>query len=200
MGAVERFEIPRTAEDSAKNLHVWRIDAPVVKNGKAFYGVAKRKYNPATATNSNVAYDAMSIVVDYPSLTNPKVITSSVAKGSTYGYRAPVAHADEKGDIYQIAGSPAFILKIKNNDYDNSFVFNLSEKLGLGIQVASNGWFYAGNGIGYVPYYDVAKGNSAAAAAWGVARVDVYNGTAIRMNIPGVLWLQQYQYWNTGLY
>lgn len=194
MGAVERFEIPRTAEDSAKNLHVWRIDAPVVKNGKAFYGVAKRKYNPATATNSNVAYEAMSIVVDYPSLTNPKVITSSVAKGSTYGYRTPVAHADEKGDIYQIAGSPSFILKIKNNDYDNSFVFNLSEKLGLGIQVASNGWFYAGNGIGYVPYYDIAKGNSAAAAAWGVARVDVYNGTAIRMNIPGALWLHQYQY------
>lgn len=194
MGAVERFEIPRTAEDSAKNLHVWRIDAPVVKNGKAFYGVAKRKYNPATATNSNVAYEAMSIVVDYPSLTNPKVITSSVAKGSTYGYRTPVAHADEKGDIYQIAGSPSFILKIRNNDYDNSFVFNLSEKLGLGIQVASNGWFYAGDGIGYVPYYDIAKGNSAAAAAWGVARVDVYNGTAIRMNIPGALWLHQYQY------
>jgi hypothetical protein len=194
MGAVERFEIPRTTEDSAKNLHVWRIDAPVVKNGKAFYGVAKRKYDATTGKNVNLPYDAMSIVVDYPSLTNPKVITSSVAKGSTYGYRTPVAHADEKGDIYQIAGSPSYILKIKNNDYDNSFVFNLSEKLGLGIQVASNGWFYVGNGIGYVPYYDTAKGNSAAAASWGVARVDVYNGTAIRMNIPGALWLQQYQY------
>jgi len=194
MGAVERFEIPRNADDSAKNLHVWRIDAPVVKNGKAFYGVAKRKYDAATGKNVNLPYGAMSIVVDYPSLTNPKVITSTVAQGSTYGYRTPVAHADEKGDIYQIAGSPAFILKIKNNDYDNSFVFNLSEKLGLGIQVASNGWFYVGNGIGYVPYYDLAKGNGAAAAAWGVARVDLYNGTAIKMNIPGALWLQQYQY------
>lgn len=194
MGAVERFEIPRTAEDSAKNLHVWRIDAPVVKNGKAFYGVAKRKYDAATGKNVNLEYASMSIVVDYPSLTNPKVITSTVAKGSTYGYRTPVAHADEKGDIYQIAGSPAHILKIKDNDYDNSFVFNLSEKLGLGIQVASNGWFYVGNGIGYVPYYDIAKGNSAAAAAWGVARVDLYNGTAIKMNVPGALWLQQYQY------
>ena len=194
MGAVERFEIPRTAEDSAKNLHVWRIDAPVVKNGKAFYGVAKRKYDATTGKNVNLEYASMSIVVDYPSLTNPKVITSTVAKGSTYGYRTPVAHADEKGDIYQIAGSPAHILKIKDNDYDNSFVFNLSEKLGLGIQVASNGWFYVGNGIGYVPYYDIAKGNSAAAAAWGVARVDLYNGTAIKMNVPGALWLQQYQY------
>lgn len=194
MGAVERFEVPRNAEDSTNNLHVWRIDAPVVHNGKAFYGVAKRKYNPATGTNSTVTYASMSIMVDYPSLTNPKVITSTVAKGSTYGYRTPVAHVDEKGDIYQIAGSPAYILRIKNNDYDNSFVFNLSEKLGAGIQVASNGWFYVGNGIGYVPFYDIAKGSSAAAAAWGVARVDLYKGTAIKMNIPGSLWLQQYQY------
>lgn len=194
MGAVERFEVPRSQEDIDKNLNVWRIDAPVVHNGKAYYGLAKRKYNPATNTNSNVAYAATSIVVDYPSLTNPKVISSTVANGSTYGYRTPVAHVDEKGDIYQIAGSPSFILKIKNGDYDNSFVFSLSEKLGLGVDVASNGWFYVGNGIGYVPYFDIAKGSGAAAAAWGVARVDLYNGTAIKMNIPGALWLQQYQY------
>lgn len=194
MGAVERFEVPRNSEDIEKNLHVWRIDAPVVHDGKAFYGVAKRKYNPSTGTNSTVEYASMSIMVDYPSLTNPKVITSAIAKGSTYGYRTPVAHTDEKGDIYQIAGSPSYILRIRDNDYDNSFEFNLSEKLGLDIQVASNGWFYTGNGIGYVPYYDIAKGNSAAAAAWSIARIDVYKGTAIKMNIPGALWLQQYQY------
>ncbi|MDD3195596.1 MAG: hypothetical protein PHU68_07320 [Paludibacter sp.] len=194
MGAVERFEIPLNAEDLEKKTHVWRIDAPVVSNGKAFYGVAKRTYNATTGTNVNVPYSSMSIVVDYPSLTNPSVITSTVAKGSTYGYRTPVAHVDEKGAIYQVAGSPSYILKIAGNDYDNSFVFDLSEKLGLGIQVASNGWFYTGNGIGYVPFYDIAKGNSATAAAWGVARVDLYNGTAVKMNIPGQLWLQQYQY------
>lgn len=198
MGAVERFEVPRSQEDIDKNLNVWRIDAPVVHNGKAYYGLAKRKYNPTTNTNSNVSYAATSIVVDYPSLTNPKLISSTVANGSTYGYRTPVAHVDEKGDIYQIAGSPAYILKIKNGDYDNSFVFNLSEKLGLDISVASNGWFYVGNGIGYVPYFDIVKGSGAAAAAWGVARVDLYNGTAIKMNIPGALWLQQYQYSVTG--
>ena len=198
MGAVERFEVPRSQEDIDKNIHIWRIDAPVVHNGKAYYGVAKRKYNPATATNSNVAYSATSIVVDYPSLTNAKVISSTVANGSSYGYRTPVAHVDENGDIYQIAGSPSFILKIKDENYDNSFVFNLSEKLGLGIQVASNGWFYVGDGIGYVPFYDIAKGSGEAAAAWGVARVDLYNGTAIKMNIPGALWLQQYQYSVTG--
>ncbi len=198
MGAVERFEVPRSQEDIDKNLNVWRIDAPVVHNGKAYYGLAKRKYNPTTNTNSNVSYAATSIVVDYPSLTNPKLISSTLANGSTYGYRTPVAHVDEKGDIYQIAGSPSFILKIKNGDYDNSFVFSLSEKLGLGVNVASNGWFYVGNGIGYVPYFDIAKGSGATAAAWGVARVDLYNGTAIKMNIPGALWLQQYQYSVTG--
>lgn len=194
MGAVERFVVPRSQEDIDKNIHIWRIDAPAVHNGKAFYGVAKRRYNPETGTNTNVPYAATSIVVDYPSLTNPKVISSTVANGSSYGYRTPVAHVDEKGDIYQIAGSPSFILKIKDEDYDNSFVFSLSEKLGLGVQVASDGWFYVGNGIGYVPFYDIAKGNSEAAAAWGVARVDLYNGTAIKMNVPGPLWLRQYQY------
>jgi hypothetical protein len=194
MGAVERLLIPRTDEDIEKNLHIWRIDAPAVHNGKAYYGVAKRVYNPETGTNSNVPYSATSIVVDYPSLTNPKLIISKVAMGSTYGYRTPVAHVDEKGDIYQLAGAPSFILKISDETYDDSFVFSLSEKLGLGIEVASNGWFYVGNGIGYVPYFDRAKGNSEAAAAWGVARVDLYKGTAIKMNIPGALWLQQYQY------
>lgn len=198
MGAVERFVIPRIQEDIDKNIHIWRIDAPAVHNGKAYYGVAKRRYNPATATNTTVPYSVSSIVVDYPSLTNPKIIKSAIANGSSYGYRTPVAHVDEKGDIYQIAGAPSFILKIKDEDYDNSFVFSLSEKLGLGIQVASNGWFYVGNGIGYVPYYDMAKGNSETAAAWGVARVDLYNGTAIKMNIPGALWLQQYQFSVTG--
>lgn len=195
IGSVSNVEIPRSEEDIEKNLYVWRIDAPVVNKGKAYYGLSKQSYNSATAaTVSRTDYAATSIVVDYPSLKNPKVISSGLANGSTYGYRTPVAHVDEKGDVYQLGGSPAHILKIKNEAYDNSFVFDLSEKLGLGIKVASNGWFYVGNGIGYIPYYDIDKGNGDVAAAWGVARIDLYKGTAIKMDVPGKLWLQQYQY------
>lgn len=188
-----KFEMPLTDEDKENRLHVWRIDAPVVLNGKAYYGLNKREYDPSTdKTNSSVSYSASTMIVDFPALTNPKVITSEVGKGSTQGYRTPTAHVDEKNDIYQITAAPSSILKISNGDYDNSYKLDLSAKLGF--EVGSNGWFYVGNGIGYVPYYDVAKGSGSAAAAWGVARVDLYKGTVVKLDLPSDLWLQQYQY------
>ena len=51
-----------------------------------------------------------------------------------------------------------------------------------------------GNGIGYATYYDTELGSSESAAAWGVLRVDIYNKTAIKMNTPNNLYLNQYQY------
>ena len=190
-GAV--FEMPRSDEDKTLGTYVWRIDAPAIHNGKAYYGLNKRGYDPATGSNvSDIEYSASSLVVDFPSLNNPKIITSTVGKGSTQGYRTPVAHADEKGDIYQICASPSYMLKISNGDYDNSYVFDLSAK--LGVEVGTNGWFYVGDGIGYLPFYDAEKGSGSAAAAWGVARIDLYNKTAVKLNLPDNLWLQQYQY------
>ena len=189
------FDMPRTEEDINESLHVWRIDAPVIYNGKAYYGVNKRSYNPETSANvSTSEYNSCAIVVDFPSLENPKVITSSVGRGSTQGYRTPVGHADEKGDVYQICTSaPTKFLKITNEDYDNSYDFDLSSALGMN-SVGANGWFYVGNGIGYIPFYDaeLATGTNVV-AAWGVARVDIYNKTAVRLNLPENLWLAQYQ-------
>ncbi len=194
MGSIQKLTIPRTQEDIDKNLSIWRIDAPVVYKGKVYYGVAKRGYDPTTGNNlSNVAYSTTTLVADYPSLTNLKTISSGVCNGENYGYRTPVNYVDEKGDIYQMVGNGqrACILKIKNEVYDNSFKFDLSEK--LGVEVGALGWFYIGNGVGYALFYDLAAGQSEAAAAWGVARVDIYNGTAVKMNIPYKLWLRQYQ-------
>ena len=88
------------------------------------------------------------------------------------------------------------MLKISNGDYDNSYVMDLSAL--LGVEIGSNGWFYVGNGIGYLPYYDKALGNSAAAGAWSVARIDLYNKSVVKLNVPQNLWLQQYQYSITG--
>ncbi len=196
------FDFPRSSEDVNENLHVWRIDAPVIANGKAYYGLNKRSYNAETAENVSTSdYSASSLVVDFPSLDNPKIITSTVGKGSTQGYRTPVAHADENNDVYQICAAPTKIMKISNGDYDNTYSFDLSQA--LGVTVGSNGWFYVGDGIGYMPYYDADKGNGSDVAAWGVARIDLYNKTAIRMNLPENLWLQQYQYGvigNDGLF
>lgn len=199
MESVESFTLPTTDEDIANNNYVFRIDAPIVSSGKAFYGMAKRHYDPETDKTSTPAYtNVETLVVDYPSLKNPKLISTNVdgAKGSTNGYRTPVGHKDEVGDIYQIISVPdntydTYILRIKDGVYDESYSFNLSELLGE--NTSSNGWFYVGDGIGYVPYANTDEGELAD-PVWSVARVDVYNNTAVKLALPKNLWLQQYQY------
>lgn len=192
--SVQNLEIPRSEEDIEKGLNIWRIDAPVVHNGKVYYGVAKRGYDSQTGENiSTKDYATTTLVADYPSLTNLRTITSTQYKGENYGYRTPVNHLDEKGDIYQLVGNGvhAKMLKISNDDYDNSYAFDLSAALGQ--EVGALGWFYTGNGIGYVMYYDLQEGQDEVKSAWGVARINVYTQTAFKMNIPYKLWLRQYQ-------
>ena len=139
------------------NFHIWRTDNPTIKNGKAYYGVAMRQFNPATGENENPeTYKATTMVVDYPSLENVEFIQSENAQGSTYGYRTPVYHADEAGDIYHLSSKPSKLLKITNGDYDNAYTLDLAEALGM-TEVGANGWFYVGNGIGYVPFYDATR-------------------------------------------
>ena len=182
--------IPKTED----NLHIWRIDNPTIQGGKAYYGVAKRGYDPNTDERVYPDdYKATTLVVDYPSLENPKLLESEVAQGSTYGYRAPVYHTDEMGDIYHLTANPAKLIKIKNGAYDNTYELDLSSALGMA-QVAANGWFYVGNGIAYVPYSDATVGDAwDQATPWGVARVDLYNKTAVKLNMPKNLWMWYYQ-------
>ena len=192
--SVQNLKIPRSAEDIEKGLNIWRIDAPVVHKGKVYYGVAKRSYDSNTGENiSTKDYATTTLVADYPSLTNLRTISSTQYKGENYGYRTPVSHLDEKGDIYQLVGNgvKANMLKISNEAYDNSYSFDLSAALGQ--EVGALGWFYTGNGVGYVMYYDLQEGQDEAKSSWGVARVNVHNHTAFKMNIPYKLWLRQYQ-------
>lgn len=183
------LELP-TFED---NYHIWRTDNPTIKNGKAYYGVAMRQFDPETGENVNPeTYKATTMVLDYPSLENVEFIQSDNAQGSTYGYRTPVYHGDENGDIYHLTSNPAKVLKISNGDYDNTYQLDLAQALGME-EVGANGWFYVGNGIGYVPFYDATLGKDKEAAAWGVARIDVYNQTAVKMDLPDNLWMWYYQ-------
>ncbi|WP_111447004.1 hypothetical protein [Breznakibacter xylanolyticus] len=197
MGSVEQFEVPYDATEAAAGNYVMRIDAPVVANGKAYYGLAKRRYNASTGAAVSATYtNTQTLVVDFPSLANPTLISTSIAKGATNGYRTPASHVDEQGDIYQILTVPnksyeTSILRIRNGAYDESFNFNLSKLLGE--NTISNGWFYVGNGIGYVPYANSDKG-ALADPVWSVARVDLKKGTAVKLNLLEGLWLQQYQY------
>tara|TARA_R110002111_G_scaffold61815_5_gene102835 strand:- start:4535 stop:5890 length:1356 start_codon:yes stop_codon:yes gene_type:complete len=189
------FAFPYNEDESTEGIHTFRIDAPVITNGKLYYGVAKRFYDALTGENGTMVYDNVeTLVVDYPSLENETTITSTLAQGSTNGYRTPVAHKDENGDTYQlITSGDASIMKISNGAYDTAYgKFDIKSLLGHNAE-ANTGWFYVGNGIGYVPVLNTDLGDSAS-SNWDIVRVDVYNKTAIKMNIPLDLWLRQYQW------
>lgn len=191
------FEIPRSTADETTGDYVFRIDAPVVAGDKVYYGMGKRGVDPANPDeNTDAAYNTVeTLVLDFPSLENPTILSTDIAGGATNGYRTTVAYTDENDDVYQIITVPdntkdTYILKITNGQYDETFKFNLSDK--LGVNTISNGWFYVGNGIGYVPYANSDQGGTGD-AVWSVARVDLYKETAIKLNTPEKLWLQQYQ-------
>lgn len=199
---LEPYTITLEGVDYDHYNYVGRVDAPVIAGDKIYYGASKSAYSPVLQCNSRCDADEIytnveTIVLDYPSLTNPRIISTDIAKGGTNGYRTPVSYLDEQGDVYQLTSAPdknydTHILKISDGDYDESFVFNLSEKLGF--NVASNGWFYAGNGIGYVPYANTDESdNWFSDSVWGVARVDLYSGIVVDLNVPDALWLTQYQ-------
>ena len=190
------------ADLAAQGYYISRIDAPVISGGKLYYGAAVSKFNALTGKN-DATDRAFTLVLDYPSLTNATAIETTTVKGSTNGYRTPTQHKNEAGEIMQmVSGSnETHIVKIINGQYDDSFDYNLSELLGKG--TASNGWFYAGNGIGYIPYEDLSKeqiqtgvnpqGEPSYSAAWGLARMDFNNNTVVDLTVPENLWLTQYQ-------
>ena len=189
------FEFPYNNDETADGIHTFRIDAPVVTNGKLYYGVAKRFFDALTGENGTMVYDNVeTLVVDYPSLDNETTIVSTLAQGSTNGYRTPVAHKDEFGDTYQLVTSGNVgMMKISNGVYDTSYnTFNIKSLLGHNAE-ANTGWFYVGNGIGYVPVLNTDLGDNAS-SNWDIVRVDVYNKTAAKLNIPLDLWLRQYQW------
>ncbi|AYQ34901.1 hypothetical protein [Runella sp. SP2] len=180
----KQYEIPLSAEEELKGHTIFRLDAPVLNKAqnKLIIGTWMRKYNPATGTIEST-FDRLgskSVVVDYPSLENPKVITSTVSNGDNSGYRSPNAFVSEDGNIYQATqrdSKGSHILRInQNNEYDNSYVFSLDAALGVkGSYVDS--WKYAGNGIAYVLYtHDGTEQGY-------IARVDLNAKTATKVNI-----------------
>ena len=180
----KQYEIPLSAEEELKGHTIFRLDAPVLNKAqnKLIIGTWMRKYNPATGAIEST-FDRLgskSVVVDYPSLENPKVITSTVSNGDNSGYRSPNAFVSEDGNIYQATqrdSKGSHILRInQNNEYDNSYVLSLDAALGVkGSYVDS--WKYAGNGIAYVLYTH--EGTTQGY----IARVDLTAKTATKVNI-----------------
>jgi hypothetical protein len=195
------LEVELDEELAAQGYFISRIDAPVLSGSKLYYGAAVRKWD-ATKGEAADVNKTFTLVLDYPTLSNPKIIAAYDDFGATNGYRTSTQYVDEEGDILQLTSGneEVHILKIRNGEYVE-YDFDLSEKLGK--PANSNGWFYAGNGIGYVPYEDLSKdkvqvgvnpqGEPTYSAMWKLARVDLVNGTVVDLNVPDNLWLTQYQ-------
>ncbi|AWK06398.1 hypothetical protein HYN56_20070 [Flavobacterium crocinum] len=160
ISAFKQYEIPLTAEEEALGHHIFRLDAPTLNKAgnKLIIGTWMRKTDPATGQNaaSFTRLGSKSVVVDYPSLENPKVITSTVGFGDTSGYRSFNSFVATDGNIYQATQRDtqkgSYILKInQSNEYDNSYVFSLDTALGIkGSYI--DAWRYVGNGIAYAVY------------------------------------------------
>lgn len=183
----KQYEIPFSAEEEALGHYISRLDGPVLNKAgnKLIIGIGKGKHNPATGLADATAYTkigAKSVVVDYPSLENPTIISSTISVGNTNGYRSFNAFLGEDGNIYQATQNDnggSRILKInQNNQYDNSYVFSLDAALGItGTYI--DAWRYAGNGIGYILYtHDNANGQGF------IARVDLNTQKATLVDIP----------------
>jgi len=212
------FPLSLSAEDEAAGYNIGRLDAPVINKAgnKVFIGAQVSKVNPARFTIGDTGLPnftadnvtrggSKTLVLDYPSLTNPKLITSTQAVGNTNGYRSTMLYLGTDGNIYQAShgegvgkgGSKILRINSSTNDYDNSYVFSLDQALSVTDSYIET-WRYVGDGIGYVIYSLV---NSAGSRTGGyIARVDLNAKTATKMTIPNEETLSYNQYQNIAVH
>jgi len=171
------FTIPFTQEQLAQGYSIGRIDVPIINQAKnkVYIGCNISKVNPKGTPSQNQETGVVSwpsdaaniagtvtLVIDYPSLKNPKLIWSTQSKYGNNGYRTTTQYIAEDGHVYQSTGanttSYPHILRIdKNtNDYDNSYVFDLSKALGVSGLAGIKAWKYLGEGKAFV-LYDIDK-------------------------------------------
>jgi len=154
----EEHVITLNEENSAAGYYISRIDMPTLNEAgdKLYIGARLSKVDPAT-TERDSDYEILgskTIVLDYPSLLNPTIITSTVGHGNTNGYRS-INSFEYDGSVYQANQSDpegSYILKIgANNVYDDTYDFNLDKALGVnGAYVLA--WRPAANGKAVLAY------------------------------------------------
>lgn len=134
----QEHSVPLTEEEEAEGYYISRIDMPTLNaaGDKLYIGARLSKVDPAT-TEGDSDYEILgskTIVLDYPSLLNPTVVTSTVGHGNTNGYRSINAF-EYNGSVYQANQNDpegSHILKIgANNQYDDSYDFSLNDALGV---------------------------------------------------------------------
>lgn len=185
------IEVDLGAELEGQGYHVWRADVPVLNKAqdKLFIGVGIRRHDLdnreleagrggalSWATTDERDLGTVTYVVDYPSLRNPKTITSTVAQTDNLSYRTMTQYVGTDGHVYQAAtamGSGHQILRIdkSTNEYDNSYNFDLNAALNIN-DAGIRAFRYVQDGIGLVLYTrETAEGGY-------LALVDLNNHTA----------------------
>lgn len=162
------FTIPFTAEQTKAGYQIGRIDVPVLNaaKNKIFIGcnltrtdVTKKSSststNPQTWSNGVRELGTATLVVDYPSLTNPKLIyvDPNISKTNNHSYRTMTQYVGTDGNVYQAtatSGSQILRINASTNEYDNSYNFNLKTALGTNSNVAISAWRYIKDGIGII--------------------------------------------------
>ncbi|WP_435136014.1 hypothetical protein [Formosa sp. A9] len=184
----QESSIPLSAEEEAQGYYISRIDMPTLNaaGDKLYIGARLSKVDPATGESDN-GYDILAsktIVLDYPSLLNPTVITSTVGYGNTNGYRS-INSFEYNGAVYQAnQGDPngSHILRIgANNQYDDSYVFNLDDALGVE-DAYILAWRPAENGKGVLAYRHAGSAEGAAGAQGYFALIDLNARTAQKID------------------
>ncbi|SEC24103.1 hypothetical protein SAMN04489761_2462 [Tenacibaculum sp. MAR_2009_124] len=196
------FVIPQSENaklgGSSIGFHPMRVDSPVISGNKIYFGIMHLdiQSSPIPPFRTPKQTGLETLVFDYPSFANGKIVESNSAAGHTGGYRAPSMHVDERGDVYQSnwfasgsrfdlsAGDKTVIKKLTNGSYDETYEFNISEALGLDSNVGTIGWFYVGNGVGFMPIHIETEGNIVREDSWKVAKINVYNKTAELLDVP----------------
>ncbi|MEK6493190.1 hypothetical protein [Myroides odoratimimus] len=202
-GAQKEINVKLSEEFTKKGYYISRIDSPVLVDSKLYYGAAVSLYDPNTGKRKPTD-KTFTLVVDKNNLSKTDVITTEHVVGSTNGYRTPTLYVNNNKEVLQMVNGAdkTYIAKIKDGRYDTTFKFDLGSALG-GKKVSSNGWFYVGDGIGYMPYEKLdapeiemgvdPDGKPTTTHAWGLARIDLNNNTAVDLEVPANLWLTQYQ-------
>lgn len=199
----KELSVPLSAEEEAAGYYFSRIDMPTLNaaGDKLYISGRLSKVNPTTV-QSDSGYEILgskTIVLDYPTLFNPKVITSTVGRGNTNGYRS-INSFEYNGSVYQANQDDpngSHILKIgANNEYDNTYVFSLNTALGVN-DAYIVAWRPTANGKAIVAYEHAGSATGPAGLTQGFfALVDLNTKTATKLDaIPASedLYLYQYQ-------
>tara|TARA_R110002051_G_scaffold34256_3_gene76289 strand:+ start:7704 stop:9065 length:1362 start_codon:yes stop_codon:yes gene_type:complete len=184
----QEHSVPLSAEEEAAGYYISRIDMPTLNaaGDKLYIGARLSKVNPATV-ESDSDYEELgskTIILDYPSLLNPSVITSTVGHGDTNGYRSINAF-EYNGSVYQANQNDpegSHILKIDaDNEYDDTYNFNLDDALGVeGAYVLA--WRPAANGKAVLAYRHNGSAEGVVGAQGFFALVDLNARTAVKID------------------